>query len=59
VRETGKANRSTPDHEILEFAVSDGRAMLTLNRKHFIALHALIAHSDLSGLLIRVNRPAR
>lgn len=86
VRETGKANRSTPDHEILEFAVSHGRAMLTLNRKHFIALHALrtghagivvctvdadftsqaqrihealIAHSDLAGLLIRVNRPAR
>jgi hypothetical protein len=25
VRETGKANRSTPDQEILEFAVSDGR----------------------------------
>jgi hypothetical protein len=41
VRETGKANRSTPDDEILEFAVSERRAMLTLNRKHFIALHAL------------------
>lgn len=41
VRETGKANRATPDIEILEFAVSEGRAVLTLNRKHFIALHAL------------------
>jgi Domain of unknown function (DUF5615) len=40
VSETGKANRATPDTEILEFAVSEGRALLTLNRKHFIALHA-------------------
>jgi predicted nuclease of predicted toxin-antitoxin system len=40
VRETGKANRATPDIEILEFAASEGRVLLTLNRKHFIALHA-------------------
>jgi predicted nuclease of predicted toxin-antitoxin system len=40
VRETGKANRATPDTEILEFAVLQRRALLTLNRKHFIALHA-------------------
>jgi len=86
VRETGKANRATPDSDILEFAISERRAVLTLNRKHFIALHALkpghagvvvctvdadfmgqaqrihealTAHTDLSGQLIRVNRPAR
>ena len=86
VRETGKANRATPDIEVLEFASSERRAVLTLNRKHFIALHALrmdhagivvcsvdadfvgqaqrihpalAAHADLSGHLIRVNRPAR
>lgn len=85
VHETGQANRSIPDPEILEFAVSQRRAVLTLNRKHFIALHglkpehagivvctfdldfaslaqriheALTPHDDLSGLLIRVNRPA-
>jgi predicted nuclease of predicted toxin-antitoxin system len=84
VRETGKANRATPDTEILEFAVSERRLLLTLNRKHFIALHAsrpvhagivvctvdpdfvarriheaLSVHTDLSGQLIRVNRPGR
>src|ERR1039458_6207733 len=85
VHESGKANRATPDVEILEFATSEGRAVLTLNRKHFIALHAskpehggivvctvdpdfigrahrihasLILHAELTGLLVRVNRPA-
>ncbi|MGA3042843.1 MAG: DUF5615 family PIN-like protein [Bryobacteraceae bacterium] len=36
VRETGKANRAVPDTEILEFARAEGRAVLTLNRKHFM-----------------------
>jgi predicted nuclease of predicted toxin-antitoxin system len=36
-RETGKANRAAPDVEILEFARAEKRAVLTLNRKHFIA----------------------
>ena len=85
VHETGKANRTTPDTEILEFATSEGRVVLTLNRKHFIRLHttrpnhagivvctpdadfkgqvqrihALVAlHDHLSGVLLRVNRPA-
>jgi predicted nuclease of predicted toxin-antitoxin system len=40
VAETGRANRATPDAEILEFAMSTDRAVLTLNREHFIALHA-------------------
>ncbi|SPF46573.1 conserved hypothetical protein [Candidatus Sulfopaludibacter sp. SbA4] len=39
VQEAGKANRSTSDREILEFAISEKRAVLTLNRRHFIALH--------------------
>ena len=40
VRETGKANLATPDSEILDFAISERRTLLTLNRKHFIYLHA-------------------
>jgi predicted nuclease of predicted toxin-antitoxin system len=40
VRESGKSNRATPDAEVLEFAISERRAVLTLNRRHFIALHA-------------------
>ena len=37
--ETGNANRSTPDEEVLAFAVSQQRILLTLNRKHFIRIH--------------------
>jgi hypothetical protein len=84
VRETGKADRATPDTEVLAFAISERRAILTMNRKHFIALHATIpdhagvvvctfdidfagqaqrihqqltGQDDISGRLIRVNRP--
>lgn len=39
VVETGKAEQSWPDEAVLEFARSEGRAILTLNRKHFIKLH--------------------
>ena len=37
--EAGRSNRKIPDHEVLEYAVSLGRALLTLNRKHFVRLH--------------------
>jgi hypothetical protein len=39
VSETGKAEQSWPDEDVLEFASHDDRALLTLNRKHFIRLH--------------------
>ncbi|HQU47164.1 MAG TPA: DUF5615 family PIN-like protein, partial [Pirellulales bacterium] len=39
VAETGKANQKTSDPAVLEFAISQGRAVLTLNRKHFFRLH--------------------
>jgi Domain of unknown function (DUF5615) len=39
VAETGKAEQSWPDAEVLEFATREGRVLLTLNRKHFIRLH--------------------
>lgn len=38
-QEAGKAEQSVPDEEILAFASGLGRAVLTLNRKHFIHLH--------------------
>jgi hypothetical protein len=28
-----------PDEDVLAFASADGRALLTLNRKHFVRLH--------------------
>ena len=39
VADTGKAEQSWPDDAVLEFAAQDDRALLTLNRKHFIRLH--------------------
>ncbi|MBI3865216.1 MAG: DUF5615 family PIN-like protein [Planctomycetia bacterium] len=39
VAETGKANQKTSDREVLDFAISENRALLTLNRKHFFRLH--------------------
>ncbi len=39
VLETGRANQSIPDEDVLAFAIVNNRAILTLNRKHFIRLH--------------------
>lgn len=38
-QEGGKADQSIPDEDVLAFAVSEERTLLTLNRKHFIRLH--------------------
>jgi hypothetical protein len=40
VLETGKAGQSWSDEAVLDFARSDDRAVLTLNRKHFVCLHS-------------------
>ena len=37
--ESGTANRSVPDEAVLEFAISEERVLLTLNRKHFLRIH--------------------
>jgi hypothetical protein len=37
--EDGKAERSIPDDEVLALASASHRAVLTINRKHFIRLH--------------------
>ena len=39
VAETGKANQKMTDEQVLDFAISETRAVLTLNRKHFFRLH--------------------
>ena len=39
IQETGKDQQSFPDRELLKFATENKRAVLTFNRKHFIALH--------------------
>ncbi len=37
--EAGQANAGVPDEAVVAFATADVRAVLTLNRKHFIRLH--------------------
>lgn len=39
ILEAGYAGLAVPDAEVLERATADSRAILTLNRKHFIKLH--------------------
>ena len=39
IQQTGKADQSLPDKEVLRFATDSKRAVLTLNRRHFIRLH--------------------
>ena len=54
--EAGNANRSVPDHEVLQFAASQRRILLTQNRLHFLRLHQrnLIAHA---GIVISIYDP--
>jgi hypothetical protein len=40
IQDTGKAGQSVEDDVVLDYAVADDRAVLTMNRKHFIRLHA-------------------
>jgi hypothetical protein len=39
IQEAGKADQALPDEEVLAFASREQRALLTLNRLHFIRLH--------------------
>ncbi len=41
VQEAGKAGLKIPDDQVLEFATSEERAVLTLNRQDFFRLHRL------------------
>ncbi len=50
IQETGYANRELPDDQVLSHAGSDQRAVLTINRKHFIRLHQTIP--DHSGIVV-------
>ena len=50
VLEAGRANQVIPDEAVLAFAVDEQRAVLTLNRKHFIRLHQLSANH--AGIIV-------
>lgn len=49
MRDVGKADHSLPDDKILVLA-AQGMAVLTMNRRHFIRLHA--ASSDHAGIIV-------
>jgi predicted nuclease of predicted toxin-antitoxin system len=38
-QQTGKAGQAISDAQVLAFARAEGRALLTLNRRHFVRLH--------------------
>ncbi len=39
VQEAGKAEQAVEDKDVLLFAPAESRAVLTINRKHFVRLH--------------------
>ncbi len=65
VQETGRGNIGLPDEQILQEATADRRAVLTMNRRHFVRLHrAWSGHAgiiactydpDSEGLSRRIN----
>ncbi|MBV7329232.1 DUF5615 family PIN-like protein [Chloroflexi bacterium TSY] len=50
IQETGKANQEYPDDGVLNLAIADNRAVLTINRKHFRNLHRQVP--DHKGIII-------
>lgn len=64
--EAGNAGQRIPDEQVLAFAISNNRAVLTFNRRDFIRLHNLQPiHSgiivckedqDWNGLATRINQ---
>jgi predicted nuclease of predicted toxin-antitoxin system len=47
-REAGKDNQRIPDEDVLDFAISQNRAVITLNYNHFKNLHKQVkSHSGI------------
>jgi len=65
VQEAAQDNQAIPDEEVLAFAHSQGRAVLTINRKDFLRLHLqsdqhsgivlCTADSDFTGQARRID----
>ena len=53
--EAGNANHGVPDPDVLRFATENARAILTLNRQDFMALHR--QSSDHAGIVICTFNP--
>jgi len=50
IQETGNAGQAVSDKQVLAFAAAEGRALLTLNRKHFARLHN--AQPEHAGIIV-------
>ena len=50
--EADQANQAIPDDKVLEFATSQSRALVTLNRKHFIPMHKIVSRHE--GIIVCV-----
>lgn len=50
MQESGMARQAVPDEAVLSLASADQRAVVTLNRKHFIQLHRSVPHH--AGIIV-------
>jgi predicted nuclease of predicted toxin-antitoxin system len=57
VQEAGNANLGIPDEEVLAFAVTNDRAIVTINRFDFVRLHQLDPNH--AGIIVCSNDPDR
>lgn len=46
IQERGYGGESVPDYEVLKFAMQEGRAVLTYNRRDYFRLHAIDANHE-------------
>lgn len=50
VQEARNADQRIPDEEVLTFAIAHERAVITMNRRHFVRLHR--QQPDHSGIIV-------
>ena len=50
IQESGHASESLSDEAVLSFAVAEERTLVTLNRRHFVQLHAM--HPVHAGIIV-------
>lgn len=57
VQEAGNANQRIADEDVLAFAISQNRAVITFNRFDFIRLHSL--QLEHAGIIVCTDNPDR
>ena len=54
--EAGQSHRKIPDEEVVAFAISEARAVLTFNRLHFLRLHKALG-GEHTGIIVCTMDP--